>query len=64
MAKLECSVSVNLEYNGPVLNDYLLRIRWNIVILKTIRGYKNKGTLLKVVTPDIIISKLKIDFKF
>jgi hypothetical protein len=42
--------------NGPVLNDYLLRIRWNIVIVKTIRGYKNKGPLLKVGTPDIILS--------
>ena len=44
--------------------DYLLRIRWNIVIVKTIRGYKNKGPLLKVGTPDIILSKLKVDFKF
>jgi hypothetical protein len=41
-----------------------LRIRWNIVIVKAIRGYKNKGLLLKVGTPDIILSKLKIDFKF
>ena len=43
---------------------YLLTIRWNIVIVKTIRGYKNKGLLLKVGTPEIILSKLKIDFKF
>jgi hypothetical protein len=39
-------------------------MRWNIVIVKTIGGYKNKGPLLKVGTPDIILSKLKIDFKF
>jgi hypothetical protein len=39
-------------------------MRWNIVIVKTIRGYKNKGPLLKVGTSDIILSKLKIDFKF
>jgi hypothetical protein len=40
------------------------RIRWNIVIVKTIRDYKNKGPLLNVGTPDIILSKLKIDFQF
>jgi hypothetical protein len=31
---------------------------------KNYQRLKNKGPLLKVGTPDIILSKLKIDFKF